>query len=96
MIDKPVIIIFSKPISDCSVVLESSKNILSEGRADINGKKFAFGSGKVKNAPDAEVFYSLNASHKPMFAQMIEENKKEVELKIKARKFSSQVEYNHQ
>lgn len=81
-------------MSENSGVFESNKHILSEGRADLIGKRFTFENGNIKRNPDELAFHSVKASEKPLFQKILEDQKKEMEIEVQKRKFSNHLEYN--
>lgn len=91
---QPVITIFNKPVSDNSGVFESNKHILSEGRADLIGKRFTFENGNIRRNPDEVAFHSVKAEGKPLFQMILEEQRKDMELEVQKRKFSNHLEYS--
>lgn len=91
---QPVVTIFNKPVSDNSGVYESNKHILSEGRADLIGKRFAFDQGHIRPLKDEAAFFSATHANAPMYAAVVEDLQREADLDAQKRKFSNHLEYN--
>lgn len=91
---QPVVTIFNKPVSDNSGVFESNKHILSEGRADLIGKRFTFENGNIRNKANELAFHSVTIAQKPIFETLLEEKKKNVDGNCQKQNILNHMEYN--
>lgn len=80
-------------MSDVSGVFESNKHILSEGRADLIGRRFNFDNGNIVRVTDELNFHSHTGNQKPLFLKLLEAKGDSV-TEIQKRKYSNHLEYN--
>lgn len=71
---------------------ESHKFVLSEGRADLIGKRFNFPGGAILRSPDDNAFQSLTNAQKAELQNTIGEQKL-LASELQKRKFSNHLEY---
>jgi hypothetical protein len=89
---KPVITIYNKPETEISAPQNEDKNVLSEGRAGVIGKRFTFDNGSITRVPEASTFQSLTGGQ-------MQRIKEEIGLfeggpaEVQKRKLSNQMEY---
>ncbi len=82
-------------MSEASNVLETNKNVMSEGRADLIGKRFTFAQGEINvRLPDEGAFHSLNSDLKPIFTMHFDGKPVDHQADASRRKYSNCLEYN--